>query len=115
MLPGGVMNPDKLRTNPQAVEFVRSFFEAAKPVAAICHGPWMLVEADAVKGRTVTSWPSLRTDLRNAGAKWVDEQVVVDHGLVTSRKTDDIPAFNQKMIEAFAEGIHERRPAGIQS
>src|SRR5512133_1608263 len=113
MLPGGVMNPDKLRTNPQAVEFVRSFFQAAKPVAAICHGPWMLVEADAVKGRTVTSWASLRTDLRNAGAKWVDEQVVVDHGLVTSRKTDDLPAFNQKMIEEFAEGIHERRPAGI--
>ena len=107
LLPGGVMNPDKLRANKQAVLFVRQFFEAGKPVAAICHGPWMLVEADVVRGRTVTSWPSLQTDLRNAGAEWVDREVSTDEGLVTSRKPDDIPAFNKKMIEEFAEGIHE--------
>ena len=106
LLPGGVMNPDKLRTNPAAVEFVRSFFEAGKPVAAICHGPWTMVEADVVRGRTVTSWPSLQTDLRNAGATWVDREVVTDQGLVTSRKPDDIPAFNRKMLEEFAEGRH---------
>ncbi len=114
LLPGGVMNPDKLRTNPRAVDFVRSFFEAAKPVAAICHGPWMIVESNAARGRMLTSWPSLQTDLRNAGAKWVNEPVVVDRGLVTSRKPDDIPAFNRKMIEEFAEGIHEAQPAVIR-
>jgi protease I len=108
-LPGGVMNPDKLRMNGQAVAFVKSFFEAGKPVAAICHAPWTLIEADVVRGRTVTSWASLRTDLENAGAKWVDQEVVVDNGLVTSRKPADIPAFNRKMIEEFAEGIHRRQ------
>jgi len=107
LLPGGVMNPDHLRQNQKAVQFVRSFFEAGKPVAAICHGPWLLVEADVVRGRTVTSWPSLQTDLRNAGADWVDREVATDEGLVTSRKPDDIPAFNKKMIEEFAEGMHE--------
>jgi protease I len=112
MLPGGVMNPDRLRNEEKAVRFVRSFFDAGKPVAAICHAPWMLVEADVVRGRTVTSWPSLRTDLRNAGATWVDREVVVDQGLVTSRKPDDLPAFNKKMIEEIAEGVHDRqRPA----
>jgi len=107
MLPGGVMNPDHLRRNERAVQFVRSFFDAGKPVAAICHAPWMLVEADVVDGRTITSWPSLRTDIRNAGGDWVDREVVTDQGLVTSRKPDDIPAFNRKMIEEFAEGVHE--------
>ena len=112
VLPGGVLNPDKLRMNPQAVRFVRRFFDEGKPVAAICHGPWTLVEADVVRGRKVTSWPSLKTDLKNAGANWVDEQVVVDNGLVSSRKPDDIPAFNRKMIEEFAEGCHSgQRPA----
>ncbi len=106
LLPGGVLNPDKLRTEPKAVQFVKSFFEAGKPVGAICHGPWMLVEADVVRGRTVTSWPSLKTDIKNAGGKWVDEQVVTEQGLVTSRKPDDIPAFNRKIIEEFAEGKH---------
>ncbi|HEX4136143.1 MAG TPA: type 1 glutamine amidotransferase domain-containing protein [Bryobacteraceae bacterium] len=106
LLPGGVMNPDKLRMNKQAVEFVREFFADGKPVAAICHGPWMLVEAGAVGGRTLTSWPSLQTDIRNAGGSWVDQEVVVDEGLVTSRKPADIPAFNRKMIEEFAEGWH---------
>jgi len=106
LLPGGVMNPDKLRMEPRAVQFVRQFFEARKPVAAICHGPWMLVEAGAVRGKTVTSWPSLQTDIRNAGGKWVDQEVVVDDGLVTSRKPADIPAFNKKMIEEFTEGRH---------
>ena len=107
LLPGGVMNPDQLRMNKQAVQFVRSFFDSGKPVAAICHAPWMLVEADVVSGRSVTSWPSLQTDLRNAGADWVNREVVTDQGLVTSRKPDDIPAFNRKMIEEFAEGEHE--------
>ena len=107
MLPGGVMNPDHLRQNERAVQFVRSFFDAGKPVAAICHAPWMLVEADVVNGRTITSWPSLRTDNMNAGAEWVDREVVTDEGLVTSRKPDDIPAFSRKMIEEFAEGVHE--------
>jgi protease I len=106
MLPGGVANPDRLRMNPQAVKFVKAFVDAGKPIAAICHGPWTLIEAGAVEGRTMTSWPSLRTDLRNAGAKWADREVVVDRGLVTSRKPDDIPAFNRKMIEEFAEGNH---------
>lgn len=111
VLPGGVMNPDYLRQDPAAVQFVRSFFEAHKPVAAICHGPWMLVEADVVKGRTLTSWPSLQTDIRNAGGKWVDHEVVTDQGVVTSRKPDDIPAFNQKMIEEFAESKHKAQHA----
>ncbi len=107
VLPGGVMNPDHLRMNQRAVQFVKDFFSAGKPVAAICHGPWLLVEANVVRGRTVTSWPSLQTDLRNAGADWVDREVVTDEGLVTSRNPDDIPAFNRKMLEEFAEGRHE--------
>jgi protease I len=111
LLPGGVLNPDKLRMNPQAVAFVRAFFDAKKPIASICHGPWTLIEADAVRGRRVTSWPSLRTDLRNAGAEWVDAEVVTDQGLVTSRKPGDIPAFSRKMIEEFAEGRHPKREA----
>ena len=111
LLPGGVHNPDTLRMNTQAVEFVKSFFEAGKPVAAICHGPWTLVEANVVRGRRVTSYPSIKTDLRNAGADWVDQEVVVDNGLVTSRRPDDIPAFNAKMIEEFAEGRHEGQTA----
>jgi len=106
LLPGGVKNPDQLRTIQKAVNFVKAFFDAKKPVAAICHGPWTLAEAGVLKGRTVTSWPSLKTDLRNAGASWVDQEVVTDHGLVTSRKPDDIPAFNRKMIKAFSRGRH---------
>jgi protease I len=106
LLPGGVMNPDRLRMNRGAVQFVKGFVDAGKPIAAICHGPWTLIEAGATKGRQMTSWPSLATDLRNAGAQWVDEECVVDRGLVTSRKPDDIPAFNRKMIEEFAEGPH---------
>ncbi|HTQ36426.1 MAG TPA: type 1 glutamine amidotransferase domain-containing protein [Steroidobacteraceae bacterium] len=106
LLPGGVANPDQLRMLPKAVEFVRGFVQAGKPIAAICHGPWTLIEADGVRGRRMTSWPSLRTDLANAGADWVDEEVVTDRGLVTSRKPADIPAFNRKMIEEFAEGLH---------
>ncbi|HEV7686731.1 MAG TPA: type 1 glutamine amidotransferase domain-containing protein [Acidimicrobiia bacterium] len=108
MLPGGVANPDELRTIPEAVQFVKGFIDARKPVAVICHGPWTLVEADVVKGRTITSWPSLRTDIRNAGGNWVDEEVHVDRGLVSSRKPDDLPAFCEKMIEEFAEGTHRR-------
>ncbi len=107
VLPGGVANPDKLRTHPPAVAFVRAFFTAGKPVAAICHGPWMLVEADEVRGRTVTSWPSLKTDIENAGGTWVDRELVVDRGLVTSRKPADLAAFCPKIIEEFAEGIHQ--------
>ncbi|HEY3754769.1 MAG TPA: type 1 glutamine amidotransferase domain-containing protein [Opitutaceae bacterium] len=106
LLPGGVMNPDKLRLEPAAVNFVRKFFEAGKPVAAICHGPQILIEAGVVEGRKLTSFPSIKTDLINAGAEWVDETVVTDQGLVTSRKPADIPAFNEKMIEEFAEGVH---------
>jgi protease I len=106
MIPGGVGNPDQLRGDENVVSFVRDFFEAGKPVAAICHGPWVLVEAGVVRDRTLTSWPTLQTDIRNAGGNWVDEQVVVDQGLVTSRKPDDIPAFNDKMIEEFCEGKH---------
>lgn len=102
MLPGGVMNPDHLRMNPKAVDFVRSFCRAGKPVAAICHGPWMLVEAGAVEGKTITSWPSLQTDIRNAGGNWVDKEVATDGQFVTSRKPDDIPAFSRTMIEKFA-------------
>ncbi|MGZ5360193.1 MAG: type 1 glutamine amidotransferase domain-containing protein [Solirubrobacterales bacterium] len=109
VLPGGVANPDNLRTDDAAVEFVRAFFGAGKPVAAICHAPWTLIEADVVEGRKLTSWPSLQTDLRNAGAEWVDEEVVVDSGLVTSRKPDDIPAFNAKAIEEIAEGVHSEQ------
>ena len=112
MIPGGVGNPDQLRGDENAVAFVRDFFEAGKPVAAICHAPWVLVEAGVVRGRTLTSWPTLETDIRNAGGDWVDQKVVVDRGLVTSRKPDDIPAFNEKMIEEFAEGVHaEQREA----
>jgi protease I len=106
LLSGGVMNPDTLRKLPEAVEFVRAFFEAGKPVAAICHGPQILIEADVVRGRTLTSYPSIKTDLANAGAHWVDEQVVTDQGLVTSRSPDDLPYFNEKMVEEFAEGAH---------
>jgi protease I len=111
VLPGGVANPDRLRTLPRAVAFVRHFFDAKKPVAAICHGPWTLVEADVVRGREMTSWPSLKTDLKNAGARWVDREVVVDNSLVTSRKPDDLPAFCAKMIEEFAEGKHAKQSA----
>lgn len=106
LIPGGLMNPDTLRSTPEAVEFARSFVESGKPVAAICHGPWVLIEADVVRGRKLTSWPAIKTDVINAGGNWVDAEVVVDNGLVTSRKPDDIPAFNRKMIEEFAEGVH---------
>lgn len=106
VLPGGLMNPDELRSTPAAVEFVRGFAEAGKPIGAICHGPWVLIEADLVRGRTLTSWPAIQTDVRNAGGEWVDEEVVVDNGLVTSRNPDDIPAFNAKLIEEIAEGHH---------
>ncbi len=111
LLPGGVMNPDKLRRNPKAQEFVRAFFEAGKPVAAICHAPWTLIDAGVVMGRKVTSYHTLQLDLKHAGAEWVDQEVVVDNGLVTSRKPDDLPAFNRKMIEVFAEGRHEQQAA----
>jgi protease I len=109
LLPGGLMNPDKLRRDPKVLPFVRAFFDEGKPVAAICHGPWTLIDAEVVRGRTMTSYESIQTDLKNAGAHWVDEEVVVDNGLVTSRKPDDIPAFNQKVIEEFAEGRHAKR------
>jgi protease I len=112
-IPGGVGNPDQLRADENVVQFTRAFFEQGKPVAAICHGPWVLVEAGAVRDRTVTSWPSLQTDIRNAGGNWVDEEVVVDGGLVTSRKPDDIPAFNAKMIEEFAEGVHAKQRESV--
>lgn len=112
MLPGGVANPDALRLDRAAVEFVKGFFAEQKPVAAICHAPWTLIEADVVRGRRMTSWPSLQTDLRNAGAEWVDEEVVVDNGLVTSRKPDDLKAFCAKMIEEFAEGKHAGQASG---
>jgi len=111
VLPGGVANPDQLRADEDAVKFARQFFEQHKPVGAICHGPWLLAEADVLKDRTVTSYPSIRTDLRNAGAKVVDEEVVVDQGLVTSRNPDDLPAFNAKIVEEFCEGQHERQVA----
>jgi deglycase len=109
MIPGGVGNPDLMRGDKRMVKFVRDFFAAGKPVAAICHAPWMLAEADVVRERELTSWPTLQTDIRNAGGSWVDKTVVVDNGLVTSRKPDDIPAFNEKMIEEFAEGVHARQ------
>jgi protease I len=107
MIPGGLYNPDALRLNEDALDFARQFFQAGKPVAAICHGPQVLISADLVRGRKMTSWPAIKVDMRNAGARWVDEEVVVDNGLVSSRKPDDIPAFNNKMIEEFGEGRHE--------
>lgn len=111
LLPGGVMNPDKLRKDKKAVSFVKDFFESGKPIASICHGPWVLVEADIVQGLNMTSYESIKTDVINAGGKWVDKEVVTDQGIVTSRKPDDIPAFNKKMIEEFAEGTHRQRMA----
>jgi protease I len=113
VLPGGVANPDQLRTKEEALEFVRSFFESGKPVGVICHGPWTLIDAGVISGRTLTSWPSLQTDLRNAGAEWVDEEVHVDQGLVTSRKPDDLDAFNAKIVEEFAEGVHAGQKASV--
>jgi len=106
LIPGGLMNPDELRSTPEALEFTRHFFREGKPVAAICHGPWVLIDAGVVRGRTLTSWPAIKTDVTNAGGNWVNEEVVVDNGLITSRKPDDIPAFNEKMIEEFSEGRH---------
>jgi protease I len=114
LLPGGVANPDFLRMDEDAVSFVRSFVEQAKPIGVICHGPWTLVEADVLKGRTITSWPSLQTDIRNAGGNWVDEEVVVDEGLTSSRNPDDLPAFTEKIIEEFCEGKHEEMAASAQ-
>ena len=114
LLPGGVANPDQLRMKPEAVQFVKDFFTTGKPVAVICHGPWTLIEADVVRGRKITSWPSVKTDLINAGAQWVDEEVVTDNGLVSSRKPADIPAFNQKMLEEFAEGLHRGQQAATK-
>ena len=113
VLPGGVANPDLLRMDEGAVAFVRGFFEAAKPIGVICHGPWTLVEADVLKGRTITSWPSLQTDIRNAGGNWVDEEVVVDQGLVSSRDPDDLPAFCDKIVEEFCEGEHEAQARSV--
>ncbi len=115
VLPGGVANPDELRTDPRAIAFVRRHVAEGKPVGVICHGPWTLVEADLVRDRTITSWPSLRTDIRNAGGRWVDEEVVVDEGLVSSRKPDDLPAFCAKIVEEFAEGRHAVAHAGATS
>jgi protease I len=109
LLPGGVLNPDTLRQNPKAISFIKDFFKEGKPIAAICHGPQLLIETDAIEGREMTSYPSIKKDLENAGARWVDKEVVVDQGLVTSRKPDDIPSFNKKMIEEFSEGIHEEQ------
>ena len=114
LLPGGVINPDKLRTIPEAVAFAKAFFDAGKPVASICHGPWTIIEAGAARGRRLTSWPSLKTDLRNAGAEWVDQEVVVDQGLVTSRKPDDIPAFNPEVVKLFASARGQSRQAAAQ-
>ena len=115
ILPGGVRNPDQLRLHGNVIALIRAFAEQGKPVGAICHGPWMLVEAGVVRGRTVTSWPSLQTDIRNAGGNWVDQEVVVDQGLVTSRKPDDLPAFNAKIVAEFAEGRHEQQAASVRS
>ena len=114
VLPGGVANPDFVRWQPGVAAFTRAFFDAGRPVAAICHAPWTLIEAEVVKGRRLTSWPSLQTDLRNAGAEWVDEEVVVDQGLVTSRKPDDLPAFTKKIVEEFCEGRHEQQAEKTQ-
>ena len=113
MIPGGLYNPDTLRSTPAAVQFVRDFAEAGKPIAAICHGPWLLIEAGVAEGRRLTSWPAIQTDLKNAGADWVDEEVVVDDGVVTSRSPDDIPAFNRKMIEEISEGRHAKLAASL--
>jgi protease I len=115
LIPGGVGNPDQLRGDENAVSFVQQFHQAGKPMAVICHGPWVLVESGVVRGKRVTSWPTLETDIRNAGGEWVDQEVVVDDGIVTSRKPDDIPAFNRKMIEEFSEGTHDRRPLTASS
>ncbi|HWH14906.1 MAG TPA: type 1 glutamine amidotransferase domain-containing protein [Miltoncostaeaceae bacterium] len=115
ILPGGVANPDHLRTVPEAVSFARAFVDAGKPIGVICHGPWTLVEGGAVAGRTLNSWPSLKTDIRNAGGTWVDEEVHVDRGIVSSRNPGDLPAFCAKIVEEFAEGRHERRPVGAAS
>jgi protease I len=115
LLPGGVMNPDTLRLHPEAIEFIRQFVNSGKPIGAICHGPWTLIEAGAIKGRRMTSYPSIKTDLINAGANWVDEEVVVDNGIVTSRKPADIPAFVLKLVEEIAEGAHPRAGAPQQS
>jgi protease I len=115
LVPGGVGNPDQLRGDENAVKLVRDFFDAKKPMAVICHGPWILVEAGVVRGKTLTSWPTLETDIRNAGGNWVDKEVVVDEGLVTSRKPDDIPAFNKKMVEEFCEGRHTQRTVGSEA
>ena len=114
VLPGGVANGDFVRADEDAVAFVRAFFEAGKPVGVICHGPWVLVEADVLRGRTITSYPSVKTDLRNAGAEWVDEEVVVDAGLVSSRKPDDLPAFCEKVVEEICEGVHEEQAASAR-
>lgn len=113
-LPGGVMNPDKLRADKGAVAFIKAFADAGKPIAAICHAPWTLIDAGVANGKTLTSWASLKTDLENAGAKWVDQEVVVDNGLITSRNPQDIPAFNEKMIEEFAAGIHNRQKSAAK-
>jgi protease I len=115
VLPGGVANPDFLRSDEDAIAFARAFFEQGKPVAAICHGPWTLVEADVVRGRTLTSWPSIKTDIRNAGGTWVDEEVHVDQGLVSSRKPDDLPAFSAKLIEEVSEGVHAGQRESVRS
>src|SRR6476619_3685154 len=113
MIPGGTMNPDTLRSTPAALEFTRHFFREGKPTAVICHGPWVLVDAGVVRGRKLTSWPAIQTDIKNAGGTWVDQEVVVDNGLVTSRKPDDLPAFKRKMIEEIAEGPHTRQEAAV--
>ena len=113
VLPGGVANPDQLRMDTSAVDFLRQWTQSGRPVAAICHGPWTLVEADVVSGRKITSWPSVATDLRNAGATWVDEEVVVDQGLVSSRKPDDLPAFCEKLVEEFCEGRHDEQARSV--
>jgi deglycase len=115
LIPDGFMNPDALRSNEDALEFTRHFFHEGKPVAAICHAPWVLIDAGVVRGRTLTSWPAIKTDVKNAGGNWVNQEIVVDNGLVTSRKPDDIRAFNRKMIEEFCEGRHEAIPAVLET